>query len=463
MVTNYLDILAKTIHNNWDQPALTDFYLTEDGSAQGTSRGKAYTYGEMYAEIVRDPSSENRKTNYQALSLSLTMHLLDNYIISPVLIYESHRLIYSPENEEPIEFGGILAAAILAALIVDTEEGDARGIALDTDAEREEFFARYEREVRRDDWGYLTAEVEQLRDNYVQIAVGTNTLNDLSPNMRLLSLAMDLTVAYMRRLVVETYCEHIWEKVPWEAPFAQWLIDAARVETRRQRYLHVDWTDASMVDQLAEISDEIEGIEHLTFFFEGEKAEEIMDRYLHWLSDEYVAMKQEIPGARITSADRKRIFAQETDWSFFSDETEGIEPSEQKQWHRWLTEWTKFLMERLLPQKEIRFWADDVPEATQEHLLYHLQMMEQHPAHFRDLTAAIYAMRQLGYVRRKCSDHDMRQWLSEHLRLDYTARNNASQFRRAMKEHGRYTPEVRDEVIALETMGYFRFQAPSKE
>ena len=53
MTKNYLDILAETICSNWDQPALTDFYLTEDGTAQDTSRGKHYTYGEMYAEIVR--------------------------------------------------------------------------------------------------------------------------------------------------------------------------------------------------------------------------------------------------------------------------------------------------------------------------------------------------------------------------------------------------------------------------
>ncbi|MBP5477698.1 MAG: AMP-binding protein [Paludibacteraceae bacterium] len=52
-MVNYLDILAETIRNNWDQPALTDFYLTEDGKAQDTSRGNRYTYGEMYAEIVR--------------------------------------------------------------------------------------------------------------------------------------------------------------------------------------------------------------------------------------------------------------------------------------------------------------------------------------------------------------------------------------------------------------------------
>ena len=53
MTENYLNILAETIRNNWDAPALTDFYLTEDGSAQDTNRGNHYTYGEMYAEVCR--------------------------------------------------------------------------------------------------------------------------------------------------------------------------------------------------------------------------------------------------------------------------------------------------------------------------------------------------------------------------------------------------------------------------
>ena len=53
MTTNYLNLLAKTIQENWNQPALTDFYFTEDGTAQDTSRGNHYTYGEMYAQIVR--------------------------------------------------------------------------------------------------------------------------------------------------------------------------------------------------------------------------------------------------------------------------------------------------------------------------------------------------------------------------------------------------------------------------
>jgi long-chain acyl-CoA synthetase len=52
MTEHYLDRLARTINKNWDQPALTDFYLTEDSSAQDTSCGKHYTYGEMYEEML---------------------------------------------------------------------------------------------------------------------------------------------------------------------------------------------------------------------------------------------------------------------------------------------------------------------------------------------------------------------------------------------------------------------------
>ena len=46
MTEHYLDRLARTINANWDAPALTDFYLTEDGTAQDTSRGNHYTYGD---------------------------------------------------------------------------------------------------------------------------------------------------------------------------------------------------------------------------------------------------------------------------------------------------------------------------------------------------------------------------------------------------------------------------------
>ena len=75
--------------------------------------------------------------------------LLDNYTIDPHTRYESHLLIYTPDDDDPIEFGGFFAAAVLAALIVDTPEGDARGIAVDSDEQRADFFLRYDREVLR--------------------------------------------------------------------------------------------------------------------------------------------------------------------------------------------------------------------------------------------------------------------------------------------------------------------------
>lgn len=389
------------------------------------------------------------------------MHLLDNYIFSSSMRYESHRFyINCPGDEDAFVFGGILGAALAAVSLVDTEEGNARGIRLYTDEEKEEFFARYDREVLHDDWGYLTAEIDQLHDAYVQLVVADVPLSALFPNVRLLNLALDLMMSYMHRLALEQYREHIWDLIPWTEPFAQWLWSASQVERCRQRYLQADWSNLVEVISMVDNPEPEEGP---LFVFVGEEAEDIMSRYLEWLNGEYVAMKQEIPGAKITNADRKYIYAQETDWAFLSDEIDQLDASEQKEWNRWQQEWSRFLSERLLPMKEIRFWADDVPEEIQEHLLYHLQLAEQHPAHFRDLTTAVYAMRQLGYIRRKCPDRDIRQWLSEHLKLDYTERNNASQFRRAMKEHGRYTPEVRDEVILLESMGYFRFQTESSE
>ena len=202
-------------------------------------------------------------------------HLLDNHTIDARMRYESHRLIYTIPNDEPTELGGILAAAILAVLLVDTPEGDARAIALQSEDEQADFFRRYNREVLRDDWGYLAAEVNQLRENYIQIAVGSIKLNDICPNRRQLGLALDLMTTYMRQLVVSTYGEHIWDVFPYQAPFPQWLINAARIETRRQRFLHTDWTDMPAVTRLAEMPDETEPP---TFCFEGEKAEDIMAR-----------------------------------------------------------------------------------------------------------------------------------------------------------------------------------------
>ena len=363
----------------------------------------------------------------------------------------AHQMIYTKAGDEPIVLTGVLGAAVLSALLVDTDEGNARGIAIDTDAERQAWIVQYEREVRRDDWGYLHAEVEQLSDSYVQLASGEVQLSDICPNIRLHDLALQLLDMYMNHLVRETFGAHIWEAVPWRMPFAQWLWDASQVEGRRQTFLHTDWTHAPQVYALAESMNEDTS---RSWTFEGEQAADLMEQYVQWLDEQYALMKGEQPGTKITQADRNFIFEQESDWAFLSEAVASLDSSAQKEWQQWKDAWTKYIQVRLKPQQDIRFWEDKVPEHVQSRLLDYLREQESKKNHFYALTATIYALRQTGYIRRKLTDSAMRTWLSDHLTIDYTLRPNASQFQRAMKEHGRYTPEVRKAAFYLKALGF---------
>lgn len=75
--------------------------------------------------------------------------LLTDYTFDDSLRYEAHSLIYRDADGIEIQLGGIMGSAILCALLAETDEGDERAIALDTDEQRNTFFDRYEREVRR--------------------------------------------------------------------------------------------------------------------------------------------------------------------------------------------------------------------------------------------------------------------------------------------------------------------------
>ena len=55
------------------------------------------------------------------------MHLLSDYTLGARTRYESHRLSYTPDNADPIELGGILGAAILAALY-QVDNGSISGV-----------------------------------------------------------------------------------------------------------------------------------------------------------------------------------------------------------------------------------------------------------------------------------------------------------------------------------------------
>ncbi|MBQ4395555.1 MAG: hypothetical protein II825_09725 [Paludibacteraceae bacterium] len=383
------------------------------------------------------------------------MHLFSDYIIDAHTRYEAHRLsITYKENEDAFVFGGFFGAALAAVSLVDTDEGNARGLRLYTEDEKKEFFARYDREVLHDDWGYLTAEIDQLHDAYVQLVVADVPLSALCPNVRLLNLALDLMVSYMHRLVVEQYRAHIWDLIPWTGPFAQWLWSASQVERRRQRYLQTDWSD---LIEVISMRDHPETEEGPLFVFAGEEAEDIMSRYLEWLNGEYVAMIKAHPGAKITNADRRYILSQETDYGFLADDIAVLSPDDQVSFRQWMREWETFLTSQLCPQEEIHFWTKEVPDELRDKLLDYLRLQERQPAHYQALTSAVYALRQLGYIPYKLGLRSMRQYLSDYLSENYMFKNTSSQFNRAWKEHGRYTLAVREQIAILAQYGIGKF------
>lgn len=379
--------------------------------------------------------------------------MLEDYILNDRLRYADHYLHVAGDDD--MQIGGVLGAALLCAMLVDTEEGIRRMIAIDTDAERRAWIIRYEREVRRDEWGLLGAELRLLADAYIQQATSSVTWLDICPNIRLLDLAMRLMTTYMQYLTVEAFGAHIWECVPWESPFAQWLFDAAHAETRRQQFLHTDWMDAPSVTVLAEGED----TDSPTFIFENEDTEAIMSRYLKWVWTTYQAQLREIPGSQPRAAKHRTfVVEQETDWDFLSDEVSTLSESDQRLWAQWMIDWTTFVRRQLKPEKPLRFWVDGVSEQQQRQLTQFLRLQEKEWDYFVCVSASVYALRMLGYVRRACSVADITRWLTEQLVNDYTTKNNRDQFLRAWKHHGRYTDDVKHFLTVLLEHGVDKFQ-----
>ena len=277
------------------------------------------------------------------------MHLLDNYIISPSARYESHRLIYAGEGQ-PIELTGMLAAAVLAALLVDTPEGDKRGIAIDDNAQREQFFLRYEREVRRENGGLFTTEVESLCQNYMELAGSDELLFSICGNDRLYDLAIGLMMDYMRRLVREQVEAQIYEAVPWRTPFAQWLFDAGFVETRRQRLLSINWRDPAEVyafSQQLKNPDEIERIEPV-FVFDGLSAEQVLNGYWEWLWSEAQKVANLYPDDKVQLAKIKQLIREnETDFEFLKPEMKNFTQPQINLFRQWMNLWKDFVEKKI--------------------------------------------------------------------------------------------------------------------
>ena len=376
--------------------------------------------------------------------------MLEDFVFSDQLRYEQHAFIYDAPAGVTIRLEGVIGAALLCARLADTDEGNRRGIAIDTDAERDAWIKRYEREVRRDEWGMLMTEAPLLRDVYVQFVDSPATFYDFCPNILLVDLAMQLMVYYMRHLVLENVCEHIWEAVRWKAPFAAWLLEASRFETRRQQLLHVDWMDAPSVIAIVEMKEQHE---QPTLFFESEAASDIMARYFQWLWRTYQAQASEYPGTKIGQRDKNDLIERETDWTWLLTEMTDFDDDARELWRQWMTDWQDYLTHQLKPEKQILFWTKEVTEEQQEQLLDYLKLQEREPMRYHCLTTSIYALRYLGYVRRACAPAQIRRWLTEHLHDDYTTKSAATQFARAWNQLSRYSPAVQDEIKQLSSFG----------
>jgi len=193
--------------------------------------------------------------------------------------------------------------------------------------------------------------------------------------------------------------------------------------------------------------------EEPTLVFEGEAAEDIMYRYLKWVWTTYQAQLREIPGSQPRAPKhRNYIVDQETNWGFIAEEVRGLDEPSQQLFAQWMLDWQRFVTKHLKPQRPVFFWTDTTTEERQRQLTQYLRLQEKEWDYFKCLSAAIYAMRQMGYVRRACSVTEITRWMSEELTKDYTAKNNRDQFRRAWNELSRYHEDVRYFVQELEKL-----------
>lgn len=277
--------------------------------------------------------------------------LFDNHIFSDRLRYEAHRLTYLSDSDTQVELSGILAAAVLYALLVNTDEGDARGVTISTQDYRDRFFTRYEDELIGDNGGLFTTEVHALSQSYIELSDDSeNILMHLCRNERLLDLAYGLTIEYMQQLVGEQVGGAIYDAIPFHEPFAQWLYNAAFIETRRQRLLAVNWADPADVYALDEELSEptSDDPEKPTFYFEGVSAEHILEAYFRWMWTAVQTQTAVLPDAQQQLAKMQpEIIRQETNWDFLRPELGKCTPADRRLFNDWMTRWKDHITRKL--------------------------------------------------------------------------------------------------------------------
>ena len=278
------------------------------------------------------------------------MNMLEDIVLSDSIRYEQHALIVDIPSADSVRIEGAFGAALLCALLVDTEEGNRRAIAIDSDEDKQEWIKRYEREVRRDGWGLIEVEVKMLAEAYEQLVLDEDVLKDICRhNILLLDLAYDLLVHYMSHLVIERYCAHIWEYTKWENPFSQWLIKAVYDESERQALLHIDWLDPAIVTALPTQ----EKPTTPTMSFEGEAAADIMNHYYDWLWTSLVAQTSEQPDSKVQLEEAKAdILDREIHFSYLNEKIDRMPHEDQILFRKWMSGWINFIKNKLTPTFE---------------------------------------------------------------------------------------------------------------
>ncbi len=286
-------------------------------------------------------------------------HLLSDYIFDDSLRYEGHCLIYGKE-EDRLEIGGFLGAAVLGALLSGTDEGRERSIFLNIRDGRKEFFDRYEDETLHENGGFFSKEVQALSEAYMEINGDLSLLLSICGNERLYDLAFGLMMDYMEKLVEEQVGEHIYDVFQWTTPFAQWLFTAGFVETRRQQLLAIDWSDPAGVYSLAEFINKPQEEIEPTFVFENERAEDLLNGYYNWLM---AAIEQEAalyPDAKVQlAALKEKVRLNEPDYEFLKPEMKDFKAEQINLFRKWMNQWTDFVKTKIEPpvsskKKDIR-------------------------------------------------------------------------------------------------------------
>lgn len=284
------------------------------------------------------------------------MKLLADYRFDDSLRYEGHKLVYTQEGEEYI-FSGMTAAAVSAALLSVTDEGEARGVELDTPEGRKDFFVRYEKEVLADNGGLFKTEVQALSEAYMEIDGDMSILARMCRNDRLFDLAYGLIIDYMQYLVREQVRDRIDDFYPYEGPFAKWLLNAGYQETYRQRLLSIDWTDPAGVYAFAqEINNNQSPITNNLsplFVFEGLSAEQVLNGYWTWLWTSAQQEAAQYPDAKVRLAEYKRtILERETHYDDLKPEMKDFTPEQLNLFRSWMNQWTDFVKHKITTPEE---------------------------------------------------------------------------------------------------------------